>query len=248
MALSDQWTLADLTAVARRELLDPNATWWSDTEIQGYLNEWQQQLQSQFDFVWATNTVITTVSTFTLGTFTPPMMRLDAIYYTPGTTTTVNGTFTNTLICRLSPRSLIDLDVLQRDWRALGTVVGYHPQVSYQYDVFTVSVWPENSALGTFVFEYPVLLTMTASTDPIQIPAWTRYSAAPFVCYKAFKRFGPNQDIPKAQRRLTQFNRQVRQYRKFYDNYFPERAEMLRPGRKYAGNILVPRQNNLQVP
>ena len=253
-ALSDQWSLATLRGRVRTELLDPSGKWWSDSELNGYIDEWQVELQSKFEFVWNTATLTTALATVTLSNVATDMLRLDAIYYTPGTSTITTGTLTNTFtdtsIRRLSPRSILDLDTIQRDWRILTTATGFHPEISYQNDPFEVSFWPPPPSAGTFTFEYPVLLNTMSGTDTatMQIPAWTRYSVMPFCCYKAFKRFGPNQDIPKAMRRKAQFERMFKKYRRFYDNYFPARPEMLRPGRKYAGDILIPRQHNLQVP
>ena len=249
-ALFDQWTLNQLVGRVQTELLDPSSKWWSVAEIQGYLDEWQVELQSKFEFVWNTATITTALATVTLSNVATDILRLDAIYYTPGTSTTSTGTFTDTSIRRLSPRSILDLDTIQRNWRALTTATGFHPEVSYQNDPYSVSFWPPPPQAGTFTFEYPVLLNTMSGTDTatMQIPAWTRYSAAPYACYKAFKRFGPNQDLPKAIRRKAQFERMFKKYRRFYDNYFPARAEMLRPGRRYAGDILIPRQHNLQVP
>lgn len=251
MALSDQWNLTTLLARCRTELLDPNGKWWTDSELEGYIDEWQQELQSKFEFVWGSATVLTALATLTLSNVASNILRLDAIYYTAGTFALPSGTFTNTSIRRLSPRSLIDLDVLQRDWRAITTNPAQMPEVAYQNSPYEVSFWPPPGlGTGTYVFEYPVLMTtMSGSLAAVmQIPAWTRYSVMPFVCYKAFKRFGPNQDIPKAIRRKAQYDKMVKKYRRFYDNYFPERAEMLRPGRRWASNILQPRQSNLQVP
>lgn len=246
----DQWTLAQLRGRVQTELLDPSNKWWSVSELDGYIDEWQVELQSKYEFVWNTATVSSGSATLTLSNVASDILRLDAIYFTPGTWTNSIGTYTDTSIRRLSPRGLIDLDVMQRDWRAVTTLTGLWPEISYQNDPFEVSFWPPPPTAGTYIFEYPVLLTTLSGTDTatMQIPAWTRYSAAPFACYKAFKRFGPNQDLPKAARRKAQFERLFKKYRRFYDNYFPERAEMLRPGRRYTGDILIPRQHNLQVP
>lgn len=250
MALYDQWNLTTLLARCRTELLDPSGKWWSDSELEGYIDECQVELQSHFEFVWGSATITTALSTLTLSNVATNILRLDAIYYTPGTWTNSIGTYTDTSIRRLSPRSLIDLDTIQRDWRAISTSTGIHPEVAYQNDPFQVSFWPPPPIAGTYVFEYPILLnTMSGTlTATMQIPAWTRYAFMPFVCYKALKRFGPNQDIPKALRRKAQYDRMHKKFRRFYDNYFPEKAEMLRPGRRWAADILIPRQHNLQVP
>lgn len=239
--------------MVQRELVDPAGLYWGTAEINSYLNEWQEILQSRFEFTWGSTTITNALSTLTLSNIIPNALRLDAIYFVPGTWTKTSGTSTTVVvdpsIRRLSPRSLIDLDFIQRDWRALGSNPPvFQPEVSYQNDPQSVSFWPPPPGTGTYIFEYPLLTTFATDTSIMVIPAWTRYSAAAYCCYKAQIRFGANQDIPKAQRRLRQWNRMLKRYQKIYDNYFPERAEMLRPGRNWAANILIPRQQTLQVP
>lgn len=249
MALYDAWTLAQLQTRVSNELVDPANKFWSQAEITGYLNEWQWTLQSIYEFQWTTSTYLNTsgTSTLTLTNVCPNQLRLDAIYFCPGGT--------NTLITRLSPRSLIDLDIIQRNWRALNTnTAGLQPEVSYQQDLTQVNFWPPvpgtstGTRAGTYVFEYPVLMTLVNSTDTMQLPPWTRYSASDFCAFKAFKRFGPNQDIPKALRYRKAFEHKTREYREMWNAFMPERSEVLRPGRKYMGSIIIPRQFNLQVP
>lgn len=233
MALSDLWTLAQLDSAVRLELGDPNAKWWTETEIQKYLNDWQELLQTQFEFAWNTATITNSAVTVTLASFAPDMMRLDAIYYTPGGTDTWTG--------RLSPRTLIDLDFLQQDWRAVTTATGNQPEIAYQYDSLTVSFWPPPPQLGTYIFEYPVTATFSTTTSTTIVPAWCRYSAINYCCYRAFARAGPNQNTQKAQRYKRLWEIDLRRIRNFFNAYFPEKAEMLRPGRKWNSNILRPR-------
>lgn len=239
------WTLLQIRQSVRRELLDLTGQWWNDTEINQYINDWQNVLQSQFEFVWSRVQLTNALSTITLTTaVATDILRLDAIYFWPGTGTW--GTDTSTR--RLSPRSKLDLDILQMDWRNVTTNTGNQPEVCYQDDIYTVSFWPPPPGTGTYLFEYPTLLTMTADQQTMQVPCWTRYSALAYCSYRAYGRFGPNQDLRKAQRYKRRFEMQLRKIRKIYDAYMPEKAEMLRPGRKYMGNILIPRANNLQIP
>lgn len=238
MALSTPFTLTEIRAIARRELLDPTGKWWSNDEIDEYINDWNHLLQSQFEFVWGTATLTftntTTQYTFTVittqGTTTyPDFMRVDAIYYRNST---------NTSTGRLSPRSMSDLDTFQRNWRHDTAQVGIDPIIVYQQDAQSVSFWPPPAGTGTAYFEYPVLSTMTVATDPMAAPAWLRYSATPYVLYRAYARFAATQDLGKATRYRKVWDNQLQLAQRFYDGYFPDRAEMLRPGRKWAGNIL----------
>ena len=231
------WNLCQLNTFARIELADPTARWWTDTEINQYINDWQDLLNHHFEFVWGTATITNTSSTILLTAVATDIQRLDAIYFSPG------GTDTSTK--RLSPRSLIDLDIIQQDWRAVTTSTGNQPSVSYQYDSFSVSFWPPPPSAGTYVFEYPKLTTLGSCSATMVVPPWTRYSGISYVCYRAFGRAGVNQNLQKALRYKGQWERDIRRFRRTYDNFFPEKAEMLRPGRKYNIAILAPRRNNL---
>src|SRR5258708_37785103 len=120
--LSDFWTLNQLRTAVRRELLDPSGKWWSNDELNLYLNDWKQILQIQFEFKWGTATLTFTDTTteFSWATIAPNMLRPDAVYYQQGNPT--GGTQTST--GRLSPRSLADLDTLQRNWRGTAAAAG----------------------------------------------------------------------------------------------------------------------------
>ena len=237
MALSTPWTLSQLLSAVMLELADSTNKWWSVAELTQYINDWQDLLNHQLEFVWSTATITNTASTVTLTAVATDMQRLDAIYFSPG------GTDTSTR--RLSPRSLIDLDIIQRDWRVVTTQTGLQPEVSYQYDSFTVSFWPPPPSAGTYIFEYPQVTTLTTTTNTMVVPPWTKFSATSYVCYRAYARAGANQNLTKAARYKGQWLRDLKRFRRTFDNSFPERSEMLRPGRRYLANILVPRQNNL---
>lgn len=251
MALSDLWTLNQLRTAVRRELLDPTGKWWTDVELNQYLNDWQEILQSQFEFVWSTATLTFTDTTteFAWASIAPNMLRPDAVYYQQGNPP--GGTQTS--IGRLSPRSLADLDTLQRNWRGTAVAAGIDPIIVYQNNAAVVDFWPPPDGTGTAYFEYPIVTTMTQTTTTtvvgtvtstivvdgtMQVPAWCRYSAIPYCCYRAYGKFSSNQDLNKAKRRRMQWERWLRQIRWIYDGYFPDKAGTLRPGRKWAGQVL----------
>src|SRR5579863_2904706 len=184
MASSDKWTLNQLRTAVRNDLFDPTGKWWTNDELNRYINDWQHLLQTQYEFVWGSATITatdTSTSTATSGTFTltniaTNIMRLDAIYLTSNT---------DTATLRLSPRSLADIDTIQRDWRSILPAPGVPPNISYQNDAFTISMFPPPVGTMTYYFEYPVTTTMTQTTTvtgtvtnvvdgTMAVPAWTR--------------------------------------------------------------------------
>lgn len=232
MPLSDHYSLLQLRAQARRELLDPTGRWWTNDELDQYTNDWQQVIQSQYEFVRSTATLTFTDTTtyFLMTSIATNVMRMDEVYFCAGGTDTSTG--------RLSPRTMSDLDTIQRNWRGTAAAAGINPVIVYQQDANSVSFWPPPAGTGTVYFEYPVLTTLSTGSDLMTIPAWTRYTAIPYILYRSFGRFGPNQDLGKASRYRKLWDQQYQGIRKFYDAYFPDKAEMLRPGRKWAGQVL----------
>jgi hypothetical protein len=220
--LSDKPTRATLLAASRRRLLDPNGRWWTDTELNDYIGDWQTEVQDELELVWGTATITTSTATLTLTAVATDILRLDAIYWNNK---------------RLVGRTIEDLDDLKRNWRSVGTAV---PRVTYQNDASSVSFWPPPGAAGTAVFEYPKALSFAAGTSTLSLPAWTRYTAADYVAYRAYLRAGPNQDINRALKRKARFQRKLRRLRSVQAAFFAERSPHLRPGAKYEGDILNP--------
>lgn len=266
MSLSQPWQLSDIRLAVREELLDSTGKWWSDSELNLYIIDHENELQSIFEFVWTTSTY-TMFGAGTGGggwgqgqwgssTFAQPVsfggnaspvlslsnlnniLRLDAVYFTAG------GTDTNTF--RLSPRSIEDLDRLQFGWRQEAPLL--NPELVFQVDSNNIQFWPPPPGAGIYIFEYPVLLTYTTDTSTMQIPSWCRYDTISYCAYRALSRFGPNQDLPRAARYKKRHDNNIKRFRRTYDAYFPEHAAALRPGLRFAGRILNPRQNRYQVP
>jgi hypothetical protein len=221
MALSDQWTRAQFRTAIQTELMDPSAKWWTTTELNQYISDWQDQVQERFEFVWGTATVTTSVGTFTLATVDPNMLRLDAVYWDN---------------VRVTPKTTAEMELLQRDWRA-GTAATF-PQVAYQPSDGTMVLWPPPQATGTVVFEYPTRLVTSDDVTPVALPAWVRYSCLQYACWRAYLRAGPNQDAQKAMRRKQKFLRQIERYVTIRENHFPNYTPSLRPGGKYEGDIV----------
>ena len=71
------WDRGHAKVVIRRELMDPTARWWADSELEFWIDQWQNELQQDYELVWGTATITTALNTITLGTIVPPMSRLD---------------------------------------------------------------------------------------------------------------------------------------------------------------------------
>jgi hypothetical protein len=216
--------------------MDPNGIWWTDTELNEYIGAWYDRLQEKFEFVYNTATITTALATQTIATVAPDMLRLDAVYW--------NGT-------RMVGRDKDELEVIQRDWRAMPPAI---PFVVYQDDTYSFSIWPIPAQAGTMVLEYPIRGTFTNDSTPIATPAWTRYSAIDYCVARAYLRAGPNQDIQKFQRRKIRFMRWIIRFLTIRDQYFPDRTPTIRPGidaggvfrqnaTRYEGDILNAGQN-----
>lgn len=221
--LSDLWTRGQILASVRRELMDPSGTlsWsWSDTELRDYIGAWQDYLQEKFEFAWGTATVTTGSSTMTLTAIATDMNRVGNVWWNS---------------YRLGGRSKEELDIEQRDWRASNAG---SPEVAYQDDIRTVSVWPFPATTGTGVFEYPRTLTFASDSTPMAIPAWTKYSAINYVVMRAYQRPGANQDLAKAQRRGMRFDAQVKRFQTIKEQCLPAHYPSLRPGGRYEGDVL----------
>lgn len=247
------WTRGDFKAAIRRELMDTNTRWFSDAELNLYLDNWVQEIQEEFEFTWAVSTL--TIGTVTstdsanpkliisTATFTPGMLRNDAVYY---------NSF------RLAGRNLQDLEVGDPVWRGdLGNgapppsdstnpYVYDTPRLAVMYpDSQSILIWPcPPPPVGTmsniFVFEYPALLSFATDTSTSGLPVWTQYSAKSYVCSKLFQRPGPLNDLKKSLRYRAQFARAKLRVRRMWDNFAPERFRRLQPARHYEWEILTP--------
>lgn len=225
MAFTDRWTLYDLRTSARRVLADPNGRFWSNTELNNYIVEWQANLQDQFEFTWNTATITSALSTHTISNIASDIMRLDAIYWNEW---------------RLNARSKQNLEDIVREWRAAITGAS-NPRAVYQNDHRTFGLWPPPGSAGTLVLEYPIEATFTTDTDTMSIPAWTRYNCKDYVAYKAYLREGPANSPVKAMRYKQRWESGVKRIRTIWDNYFPGKALRLQPASSYEYDIILAR-------
>jgi hypothetical protein len=247
MALSDLWTQAQLVTAARRELMDPTGTlsWsWTDLELQMYVSDWQTILQDKFEFTWGSATTAVASNTNTYGPYEFPLTNVATNMLRPGNMwyATQNGTGTPNWF-RLVGRTKEEIEIMERDWREVGTGV---PQVAYMSDVNTIGIWPPPSVNGTLLSEYPKQIIFAATTSTMQTPAWTRYSYLDYVCWRALERPGPNQNLIKSSRCKARLVAKLKRYKTIWENYLPDKAPSFRIGGTYEGDILnIGRYNTL---
>jgi hypothetical protein len=233
------WTRADFKNIIRREVMDTNTNWLNDNELNQYLDNWLNDLQQEYEFVWAINTLTVGTTTgsnliFPTSTFTPGMLRHEAVYY--------NG-------FRLSGRLLQDLEVGNPLWRnglVFGTTTFDTPRMSVMYpDSQNILIWPTpppptGTFSNVFVFEYPCLLTFATDTSASGLPPFTNWCAKDYVCAKFFQREGPVNDPKKAMRYWAKYQRAKARVTAIWDSYMPERYRLLKMANHYEWEILIP--------
>lgn len=200
--------------------MDPSGRWWSDAELNNYIQKWQDYIQDECELIWGTASVAASTQCYALTAVADDILRLDAVYWNDR---------------RLYYRSQEELDNFDRDWRsaAAGT-----PAVVWQKDFNEFCLYPEPAVAGTMYLEFPRALTFATDTSTMEVPAWTRYSAKNYCLYRAYLRQGPNHDLNKALRRRNEFLKQVEGYRRFKAACLPKKPLMLRPSGEYEADIL----------
>lgn len=231
MALSDRWTLLQIRTAVRRELMDTSGRWWTDVELNTYIIDWQTSIQNELEVIWgsAIVSVGSGTSTLTMSTVASDAQKPGFVYW--------NGTM-------LVPRSTEDLDNIKHDWR--DDPAQDPPIVVYQQDSNTVSLYPVPATAGTLVLEYPKILNAMGSattgtdTGTMELPPWMRYSSIPYVCWRAYGRFGPNQDGQRSKRWRAGFQRRMKVYKHWLAQFWPNRFPRLRPGGRFSADLVQP--------
>lgn len=225
MAISDRWSLNSIRAACQRELSDPSARFWSTDELDLYISDWQEELQSQCEFVWGSNTqTLINTSTIVVSSLTPEPLRIDRII--------VNGV-------RIGGRTKQDLEEFKRNWRSEDTITN-NPLVAYQNDTRDIVLWPPITGTATVVLEYPTKVSFATGTSTMSIPAWTKYSAMDYVPMRALMREGPANSPNKALRYKERWTNSLRRIKHFYETYFPARPLTLKPSTTYEDRIINP--------
>lgn len=250
MALSDQWSMAQLEAAIRLQLMDPTGTlsWsWTTQEIVYYCQDFQTIMQDRFEFVWGSATTAIASNTDTSpvpqGPYYIPLTSISTAMLRPGNMwyATQNGTGTPTWV-RLVGRTKEELEVIQRDWREVGVGI---PEVAFMADVATMGLWPPPTVNGTLISEFPqTILFSNTSSATMQIPAWTRYGFIDYACWRCLERPGPNQNLIKAKRRRGRLEEKFKRYKTIYENYLPDKPWSFRFASTYEGDILNIGQHN----
>ena len=229
MSAYTNWSLAEARRQIREDLMDPSGKWWSDAFLNLQIDQWQNELQQDYELIWGSATVITASSTITLSSIVPPMSRLEAVYYI--------GTSSGDRGYRLAGRLLQDLEVGNMEWR---NALPSTPREIIQYDSTAMIVWPPLPTTGTFVFEYPQALSFNGDASLISLPPWTQWSVKPYVCSKAYLQPGPVNDIIKALRYKKLYDLEKARIKLLWDNWLPERYRRLKPASHYEWDILKP--------
>ena len=53
------WSRGYTKQLIRRELMDPTGRWWEDSFLELAIDQWQNELQQDYELVWGTTTVVT---------------------------------------------------------------------------------------------------------------------------------------------------------------------------------------------
>lgn len=206
-------TRAELRAIVRRQLADPNGRWWSDAELNDYLHDWAIELQQYLEFVKGTSTVVTTSSVLQFPTEAGATGhgRVERLYR--------NGRL-------LVFKTTAQLGEYDTRWKLTAGV----PWCWYQETAGEARLWPANATSATYRFEFQRDCTYSNDTERMKFPAWCRYSAVPYACWWAYNTYGPNHDLRKAARWQKRWMENFSQARLVRDAYFPHRAPTLKPG------------------
>jgi hypothetical protein len=228
MSAYSNWSRAYAREVCRRELMDPTGRWWGDEELNGWIEDWQAEVQQRFEFVWGTATLTTTQGTISLSSLPVQFLRLDAVYYS---STQGDRGF------RLAGRNLEDLEVAHVEWRSADADT---PRQVVQYDSTQLILWPPPSAPAILTFEAPRLLTFSGDVDVVRLPIWTQWSLIPYVASAAFTRPGPTNDLAQARKYRARYAGEIQRIQRVWAQWIPERYRQLKPMGPYDRDILFP--------
>jgi hypothetical protein len=218
----------------RRELMDAGGNWWTDTELNSYLDDWQDQVQDELEFTWGTATATLGSSTATI-----TLTDVDTDILRPGYVLFNNK--------ELTPVTEQELDVIRRDWRLTSDDL---PVAWYQNRLSEVVLWPTVGTAGTLTLEYPLKMSFAADTSTSDLPQYTRYSAKDYCCFRSYLRHGPAHSLDKAAVYKARYNQNIKYYLEWRNQYLPERYGMLQPGTAYERKLVDPvtRGHSVAVP
>jgi hypothetical protein len=211
--------------------MDAAGNWWTDTELNSYLDDWQDHVQDDLEFTMGTATASlgTGTSTITLTDVASDIMR-------PGIVTWESK--------ELSPMTEQELDVYRRDWRLYADEL---PRAFYQNRMREIVLWPGVGTAGTLGMEYPLKMAFAADTSTSELPPWVRYSAKDYCGFRAYLRYGPNHSLNKAAVYKKRFNLDMKYFLEWKHQYLPERYGLLQPGTDYERKLVDPIEGGADV-
>ena len=212
--------------------MDTNGEWWTDAELNSYLDHWQDQVQDSLEFSWgtATTTVGSNTSTVTFTVVATDILRPGFVFWDNK---------------QLSPVTTQELNIIKREWR-LGTSA--RPGAFYVNNLNELVLWPTPGSPGVLRMEYPLSMTFASDTSTSELPPWTRYSAVDYCAFRAYLRNGPNQDLNKAYVYKGQFNLKMLEYEDWKRQYMPQRYGQIRPATDFEVRLVDPDRGSLNLP
>jgi len=227
--LSDQRTRATLRLQVRRELKDANEhlasprRWWTDTELNQYLDEWMQDVARQFN-------LLSTATSSSVGSAT-------ATITTPSTMLRIGYTIWDGQ--RLLPTTVLDMDTQHPNWRNEPAQPNAKPRQIIEVDNATQLLYPIPGVAGTLQIIGPRNLAFSSDSDVCPLPPWMYFSCRLYCAAMAYMRAGPNQDARKSARYKARYQRLLKSYRMILDARFASYGPRLKPASGYEGAIMV---------
>jgi hypothetical protein len=178
MASYSKPTLLELLTKCRTQLADPSGRWWTDEQLIGYIQDWQDELNNHFEWVHTTYTLTATGSSVTLPSGERVVyVRQEGVHL-----------------------PITDEGVLREvdpSWREK---TSEYASAYVQYTPLELVPYPSLTAKRVWEIEQVTLPTLTTLTSTITVPAWVKWSCVPYVCMRAYTIVGPNHDLQKVAR------------------------------------------------
>lgn len=206
---------------ANEHLVSPRR-WWTDSELNQYLDEWVQDLSRHFG-------MLSTSSAMAIGSNTSTIT-------TPSNFLQVKQMTWNDV--RLLPTTRLLMDEQHPNWQNEVAVTSAVPLQIIQIDATISQLYPKPGLIGTLDIYGSRNLTMASDITVCPLPAWMQFSSRTYVAALAYMRSGPNQDLRKAGRYKMRYNRMKKFYRLMLDARFASYGPRLKPASNYEGAIM----------
>ena len=211
MASYTKLTLSGLRDLARYKLADTTARWWSDAQLALYIDDWQKTINRELNCLHGTATFTTTTQFTTQTSIATDINSIQCIRRAADTVE----------IPHLTVYRLNELD------RSFRWISGPTPGAWY-VEEGKIGIFPTPSGTATLIAEYITEPVLTGSTDAMTVPAWTKYSVIPYVCYRAYSALGPNFDHNKALKYKNRFEWWMSKFRAVSNKWFAVRPLSLK--------------------